>query len=382
MSINLFDIPEFQRMLTPNGILGWLLWVLMAMAAVWLVRRFPGRKPAWNRNDWFWLLALLVAIPVLMVAVTVRLPNEGALPIPALGFPATGSLLPLLAAVPWVLGLAGLGTLPGVLLALFSGLLLGFWETRSPFSSMEFALMAALLGAMLSQGYRTRFFEWLRKPLVAGVLVSGIYPLLYIVTSFFWASTDPVASLDFALSRVFWTSVGFAMPLLIGAILLQILAFRFPQLAAQPASGQPAPSERSLEARFLFTLGPVVLLAFLAVAALAWWSAGRGSEQLYAERLSASVELAADNVPFLLETGQNLMLQLADDSRLADASPQEALVVLQSHLRAVPYFQQLVLLDTGGNAIVTYPLAENFPASGRCCRRNTAVICCSGAQQQ
>src|SRR3970040_790690 len=105
-------------MLTPNGIPGWLLWVLMAMAAVWLVRRFPGRKPAWNRNDWFWLLALLVAVPVLMVAVTVRLPNEGALPIPALGFPATGSLLPLLAAVPWVLGLAGLGTLPGVLLAL------------------------------------------------------------------------------------------------------------------------------------------------------------------------------------------------------------------------------------------------------------------------
>ncbi len=360
MSINIFEIPDLQRLLFPNGIAGWLVWILMALAILWLVRRFPGHRLAWDRNDWIWLIALFVAVPVSIVAVTMRLPSEGALPIPDLGSPSTRILLPLLAAIPWVLALARLGTLPGALLAAFSGLLLGVWDTHSPFSPVEFALIAALLGAMLNQGYETRFFDWLRKPPIAGVIALAIYPLLFIGTSFFWASSEPIASLDFALSRVLWATLAIDAPLLLSLVIFQLLVARFPQFAVKPAASQPAPSERSLEARFLFTLGPIVLLAFLALAALAWWSAGRSAEQLYSERLSASVNLAADSVPFLLETGQNLMLQLAEDTRLADASSQEALVVLQSHLRAVPYFEQLVLLDTGGNTIVSYPLSESF----------------------
>lgn len=360
MSISFFDLPSFQRLLLPNGFLEWLVWALLALVAFWLVRRFPGRKLAWDRASITWLLALAVAVPVSIIAVTARLPADGALPIPALGSPAIGPLLAMLAAIPWVLALARLGTLPSVLLAALSGLLLGFWDTRSPFTPVEYALMAAVLGAMMSQGYRSRVFDWLRKPLVAGVIVSALYPMVYIATSFFWAAGDPVASLDFALSRVLWVSVGFAAPLLIAIIVLQLLAARVPLFAAEPVASQPAPTERSLEARFLFTLGPVVLLAFLALAALGWWAAGRAADQLYAERISASVELAADSVPFLLETGQNLMLQLAGDTRLADASHAEALSVLQTHLRAVPYFEQLVLVDTGGNTIVSFPLSEPF----------------------
>jgi PAS domain S-box-containing protein len=360
MSINLFEIPEFQTLLFPNGILGWLAWILMALAIFWLVRRFPGRRIVWERGDWAWSLALTVAIPVSIVAITMRLPSQGALPVPLLASPSTGTILAILAAIPWVLALVRLGTLPGVLMAGLSGLLFGFWDTQSPFSPVEFALIAAFLGAMISQGYRTRFFDLLRKPLAAGVVVLAIYPLLFIATAPFWASNDAVAAVDFSLSRVWWATIGFDLPLLIGVIALQILALRSAEFAVKPVTSQPAPSERSLEARFLFSLGPVVLLAFLAMAALAWWSAGRSAEQLYSERLSASAELAADSMPFLLETGQNLMLQLAGDTRLADASAQEALVVLQSHLRAVPYFEQLILLDTGGNTIVAYPLSETF----------------------
>lgn len=360
MSVLFFELPVFQRILLPNGILGWLVWVLLIIITIWLARRFPGRRLAWDRLDWIWLLSLTIAVPVSSIAVTARLPVVGALPIPALGSPAFGQLVPLFAAIPWVLAVARLGTLPGVVLAALSGLMLGFWDTRSPFTPVEFALMAALLGALLGQGYRTRFFDWLRNPLVAGLVISLLYPILYIATSFFWASNDPVASLDFALSRVVGASIGFTGLLLPGVVVLQIVVMRVPGFVSEPAASQPAPTERSLEARFLFTLGPVVLLAFLALAALGWWAAGRAADQLYSERISASVELAADSVPFLLQTGQNLLLQLAGDARLADASRDEALIVLQSHLRAVPYFEQLVLLDTGGNTRVSFPLSEAF----------------------
>jgi signal transduction histidine kinase/HAMP domain-containing protein len=360
MSVSFFELPTFLRLLLPTGILGWMVIGLLAVVAAWLVRRFPGRNIAWDRISIAWLLALSMAVPLAILAVTVRLPADGALPIPALGSPALGPLLPLLAAIPWMLATARLGTLPGVLLAALSGLMLAFWDTRSPFTAVEYGLMAAALGAMLGQGYRARFYDWLRQPLMAGIVISVVYPILYIATSFFWASGDPVAGLDFALSRVFWVAINFAAPVLIAVIVLQLLAVRVPQFVLVPAASQPAPTERSLEARFLFTLGPVVLLAFLALAALGWWTAGRAADQLYSERFSASVDLAADSVPFLLETGQNLMLQLAGDTRLADALQAEALTALQSHLRAVPYFEQLVLLDTGGNTIVSFPLAETF----------------------
>lgn len=360
MSVSFFDLPAFQRLLLPNGVLGWLAWLLLLLVALWIVRRFPGRKLSWDRASIGWLLAFIVAVPLSILVILARLPADGALPIPALGSPALGPLLALLAAIPWVLALARLGTLPGVLLAALSGLLLAFWDTRSLFTVVEFALLAALLGAMLGQGYRTTAFNWLRQPVIAGVVISALYPILYIATAIFWAAADPVASLDFALSRVFWASVSFGAPLLLAAITLQLVAPRVQQFAVQAPASQPAPTERSLEARFLFTLGPVVLLAFLALAALGWWAAGRAADQLYSERISASVELAADSVPFLLETGQNLMLQLAGDTRLADASQAEALTVLQSHLRAVPYFEQLVLLDTGGNTLIAFPVSETF----------------------
>ena len=360
MVISFFELHPLQRLLLPDGIVGWLVWVLLILISIGLAKRFPGRKIAWKRTDLIWLLALMIATPISIVAITARLPTDGALPIPALGSPALGPLLPVLAAIPWVLSLARLGTLPGVLLALLSGLFFGLWDTRSAFTPVEFALMAAVLGVLLSQGYRSRLFDWLRKPLAAGIVVSALFPMLYVATSFFWSASDPVASLDFALSRVAWVAVGFAGQLLVGVAVLQIITRRVPQFEIEPIASRPAPTERSLEARFLFTLGPVVSLAFLALAALGWWVAGRAADQLYSERISASVELAADSVPFLLETGQNLMLQLAGDTRLADASREEALVVLQSHLRAVPYFEQLVLLDTGGNIIVSFPIPETF----------------------
>ncbi|HEX9596000.1 MAG TPA: ATP-binding protein, partial [Anaerolineales bacterium] len=305
-----------------------------------------------------WLLGLALFTPLSILVFTLRLPSEALLPIPAIGPPALGPLLPILAAIPWVIALALLGPASGALLAGLSGLLLAVWDTRSPFTLLEFALLAGLLSLALAQPYRTWLFVWLRHPLVAALLVSAVYPLIYLTTSFFWAAADPLASLDFATSRLPWLALSVGLPLLVAAGVLQILRARVPRFSVPIQASQPAPSERSLEARLLFTLAPIVLLAFLALGALAWWSASRSAEQLLGDRARASAELAADSVPFLLETGQNLILQLAGDARLADASPQVSLELLQSQMGAIPYFEQMFLLDTEGNTLVGSPVAD------------------------
>ncbi|MEX2160349.1 MAG: ATP-binding protein [Anaerolineales bacterium] len=358
MAFTLLEGFAFQRLVPPQGLAGWVVWILLAGLVAWLLWRLPRPKLIWTRQLLGWLLALGLLVPVSIVLVTVRLPSMGALPIPALGSPAAGSLLPILAAIPWVFALGYFGAPAGVGLAIFSGSLLALWDTRSPFTPLEFGLLAVLFAAALGQPYRTRLFDWLRHPLIAAVALSILYPFIYSFTAFFWASTDPVSGLDFALSRLPGVTVAVAIPLLLAAAALQGLRARIPGGAEHPAAVRPSPGERSLEARLLFTLGPIVLLAFLLLGALAWWSAGRSAEQLLGERVQASGELAAESVPFLLETGQNLILQLATNTRLADAAPDVALAMLQDHLRAVPYFEQLVLLDTGGNTLASFPASD------------------------
>lgn len=358
MSFYFLETFQFQRLLPPLGFLSWFAWLGLAGLVTWLVWRLRGLNHKLGRNQWIWLASLVGLIPISILLFSVRLPSEGLLPIPALGPPAVGPLLPILAAIPWVLAIPLLGPIPAIGLAFFSGLFLAFWDTRSPFTPLEIALFAALFATALTQPYRTRLFRWLRQPLVAGLVLAAVYPLVYLLTAFFWAAGDPLSSLDFALARLLEVTFAVGVPLLIAGGLLQGLRARLPLFAKVGASSQPAPSERSLEARLLFTLAPIVLLAFFALGALAWWSANRSAEELLGDRAQASAELAADSVPFLLETGQNLILQLAGDTRLADASAQNALVLLQNHLRAIPYFEQLVLLDTGGNTLVAYPVAD------------------------
>ncbi|MEX1070995.1 MAG: ATP-binding protein [Anaerolineales bacterium] len=359
MTYTFLQLFPFQRILSPNVPWGWLAWIFLLALTIWIAWHLRDRQQNWTRRNLAELVLLALLVPVAIFLFTLRLPSDGVLPVPDLGAPALGPLLPVLAAIPWMLAAARFGALPGVVLAAATGLLLSFWDTRSPFTPLEFGFLAAAFATALSQSYHTRLFGWLRQPLLAAILLTALYPLLYLLTAFFWAGSNPLSNLDFAFSRLSLVTLSTGVQLLFGAATLHLIRARWPiVLPAAVDARQPAPSQRSLEARFLFTLGPVVLFAFLALGALGWWSAERSADTLISERMNSSVEVAADSVPFLLETGQNLMLQLAGDERLADAFQASALAILQDHLNSVPYFEQLTLVDTGGNTVAGVPVAD------------------------
>ncbi len=358
MSFDVLLPMMLQRILPPNSLLGWLIWIVWLALLALFVRGQLAALHQWRRAEWGRFLLLALATQLAALLLVLHFPAEYVLPIPGSGAPAQGVLLPLLAALPWMLAAARWGRLPGAVLGALSGLMVALLDTRSPYNVLEYATLGALFGALLHQSYRSRFFASLRQPLSAALLLALLFPLLYVGDALFWAGASQAASLDFALSRLPWVALALALQLFIGALFLRFAQRRLPDLLPRVEARDASPAERSLEGRLLFALGPVVALLFIALASLTWFGAGRAASQLQSERIATGVDVAADGVPFLLETGQTLVQQLAADPRLTTGSPGEVRVLLADYLSAVPYFEQFVYLDAAGVSRAGFPVAS------------------------
>jgi PAS domain S-box-containing protein len=96
----------------------------------------------------------------------------------------------------------------------------------------------------------------------------------------------------------------------------------------------------------------IVLLAVLVISA--WLIAGRAARQMLEGRMSTAAEMAAQSIPFYLETGQNLLLRLANEP-LYDRDAEDIHTLLINQRREIPYFSQLIYLDPGGELITSDP---------------------------
>src|SRR5258706_11014283 len=79
------------------------------------------------------------------------------------------------------------------------------------------------------------------------------------------------------------------------------------------------------------------------------------------DRLSSAAESAAQNVPFFLETGQNLATQLAADPRMLSAEGDDLKSMISTRLQAAPYFDQLYVMDAHSQTLLAaYPDSAGF----------------------
>jgi signal transduction histidine kinase len=88
-----------------------------------------------------------------------------------------------------------------------------------------------------------------------------------------------------------------------------------------------------------------------------WVVAGQAARDMLQDRLSGASESAAHSVPFFLETGQNLVVQLASDPLILTAANDELKSILGLRIQAVPYFDQLFVLDAKSDQLLlaAYP---------------------------
>ncbi|MBI5962644.1 MAG: PAS domain-containing protein [Chloroflexi bacterium] len=344
---------------------GWVVWVIFLGALVYALVSWRAYQPAWKKREWGFFIALLILVPAASLFIGIRLTSASARPLPGVPADAPGSALMIFSAIPWMVGGGLLGPLGAAVLGSFSGLICGAWNSYSLFSILELALMGTWFSVNMRQRYRTKAYGFLRQPIVGALLLIPLHTLFYVISSLFtqWGmdiSAPATARLDFALSNASVVTLAFGGEMLAAGIVAQVISMAFPAVWGGKQTLQPSPGEKSLESRFLFATGTFITLLLLTLLVGDWVVAGRAAREMLADRLSSAGESASQTIPFFLETGQNLAVQMASEPAMLNAIDEELTSVLKSRIQTVPFFDQILVLKASDKTLLAgYPEAAN-----------------------
>ncbi len=344
--------------LNPISLAGWM--VLLGLTGLLAVALLSWRAyhPEWKSGSWGMLTALIIATPIAALFLGLKFSTGAGLPLPGLPEDPPGSTMMIFSAIPWIVAGGLLGPFAATGVGMLSGLVRGVWDTHSIFSVIDLALISAMFAVATRQRYRTFIFRLLRQPLVSALGLVAIHAFLFVLSAFFTVSTAASVTerLDYALSNLGVVSLAFGGEILVAGLAAQVIATIFPNRWGQTGFLQPSPSEKSIETRFISGTGTIISLLLITLLVGDWIVAGRAARRLLRDRLESSAELASQNVPFFLETGQNLASQIASDARLQDPNA-DLKSILMERMQSVPYFNQLVVID-----LSTRTLLAGYPA--------------------
>jgi PAS domain S-box-containing protein len=346
------SFPSFYIDLPYNllGGLGWLLLFGLLVFINW--KWWEGGK-----NRWMMIVVLGVAAPILAILFPVRIPFESVMPVPGLPADPRLPVLFIFAALPWVLAGGLLTPAWACLIGAVTGLMIGLFETHHLFTMLEYAGLATLFSVAVRQRYRFRFFAFLRHPLGAAAFLAVLYTPVYILTSFFATNGTIVARLDYAITQTWPIMLARGTELVIASLVAEGLYRTRVTFWGKTDPLGPSPLETSLQLRFFVATFPLVFLLVLMLTIGDWLVAGKAARDMIQARLSSTAQVAADNLPYFLETGQNLLVSLGG-SEFVGLPVDQVKSRLGQRIREVPYFRQLFLFDGQGRAVSGYPQSK------------------------
>ncbi len=356
----------------PQGWAGWLGWaVLFAIALILLAgkilddraRRSSSKSLSKSsRVVWGIFVALLILLPLTSLFLVMRLPVGNALPLPGRPEEPHGPAFVIFMAFPILLAAGMVGSVQSAVIGLGAGLLLAFWETHSPFTPLEWFLVAILLHSALQQRYRTLAFRLLRIPVIAAVALSLFYPFLFIYSNALFATGDLASRLDYALTRVYYISLSSGGEFILAGLFASLVAVAFSKYWGNASPLQPSPVERRLAGRFLFNLIPLAFVLVVMLIVSSWVVAGQAAQKMLHDRMESSVTVTVNAVPNFMEAGQNLIQNIAEslssDPVLYTGTKAQQTDFLAKSIRSVPFFHQLILLDKQKNTLASYPAID------------------------
>ncbi|MEA2008177.1 MAG: hypothetical protein U9O54_03575, partial [Chloroflexota bacterium] len=360
MKLILFLSSQHAFLIWPTNWVGigvFLVGIGSIFGANWYWRGYQ-RKISGNRR--IALGVLIILAPLLALIFGIRLPLWGGLPLPDVAIGTTGKALMLFAALPALLGGWLFGPFSASILGALTGISLAYLDTHSPFTILEFSWLAILFSVAVSQDYRTWLYRALRRPFLASLLLSGFYPLFFVLDAFFWVSGTVAERLDFAISNSYTAAVAIGGSFLIAGLLVELAAIFFSDSKASPQKLRPSPGETGLKVRFLSYVVWSALSVVILLIVVNWFVAGRSAKESIQSQMASVAQATTEAVPHFLNTGQSLVKQFAGNLASSIASPDDLESELEQDFRVVPFFSQLYVLDAGMMQIASYPAGDYF----------------------
>jgi PAS domain S-box-containing protein len=157
--------------------------------------------------------------------------------------------------------------------------------------------------------------------------------------------------LDFAITQLRPATFAVGISLFIGGLFTEVINLFFPKLRAQDKVLHPSPAEKSLEARFMFTVGPISLILVSILMVTNWLVIDSAAKSMLYGRMANAAEMTAQSVPLFRGVGENLIRRFAEDERLYTEDVEIVGELLAENIRTIPYFRELIVLDSRGEPV-------------------------------
>ncbi len=334
----------------PDDFLGFAAWFVFLFLIILLIKKNWQPLPSRRQKNWWLYYGLAFLAPFSIILGGIQLENFSS------GVIASSFILFIFAAIPWQIAAGFYGIFPAVIIALISGISLAWWGTHNIFTIVETMGMAVLFAFLIRQNYRTRFFSILRNPFIAAIFTGLFFVPILVLDQVLNAGGSLAIRLDYGLSKTFpLTILRFLEVLLAGGIcsLLYVTKSKF---WFSPKYLTPTPMEKKIEYRFLMTTLPVILFVVLFVVYVDWKVASNAAKDLVESRLSGTALIASESLPYFFESGQNLIISLADEDLLLPGV--DIWGHLSKKINVIPFFSQLYVFDQNGNPKDGYPIRD------------------------
>lgn len=332
--------------------LGLLCWILFYTNALTALR-------AMNRAQWRLFIVLCGFSLLLSQLFPLHFPWSDPL---LRGHPAVNAVS-LLSAVPYLLAAVALNVPAAIIVGLLAGLGRSIGQTGFALDPIAMALTAGFSAMLLRQNYFGRFFEFLRQPIIAGVLgrsVMVIFTSLAILTATL-GNAGLFGGMDLALFVGLWS----ALPLLIEGALGGAVTSAILWIAPQwrPDRGLvPSPLQRSLQRQLVTAFVSFAMVVVMLSVFVAFRYSARSAEQVLVEQMVGNTDAAVARLGVMQDEMAATLSGYGEDPALiaADAAAKSAVL---GRMQAAEQFESVLLVDESGNIIADRAGSENIVLS-------------------
>ena len=323
----------------------WSGLILLAFYLVLLARFLFLRRDDFKRMDakaWlafaFTLLGLLLANTTFVLSQNTR---SAILitPVSVLRSPPTLSLLALFLVSALSLWL---GAGPGALAGIFAGVTSAWVYPQILIDTFAWAAWGAALGSLWQQPYRGKVFDFLRLPLIVP-LSATLGPLLVLSLNRLIESIhlSTLLMIDYATAPIRDAGLIWLLNGLVQGIIFTLLFWLWPRLRPVQRSDKSSVFRRSVRARLMIALVPLLILSiFFSIMAVTQKAVSLAREQALGE-MARSAETAASGLANFYYTGSNLLEEFS--ASLASGPPEERASLLRTDRRVVPFFPRTLV---------------------------------------